>query len=147
MCVKSRIFLVIIASLFSLSGCVTLPRGQVRSFPCPYEGVWKAAVTSLDGYPIVAVDQKKGEIKTTWVEAESEKRFGVFQREGGKERARFFLALLREGGGTRVRIVQQREVWMPGGSRSLRWQPVPSSGEAEGKVLQKMGQVIGETGC
>ena len=107
---------------------------------CSYDQTWAAAISSMDEFVLTQEDKDKGVIETDWATFASQQSIGVFQRQGNKERARFFVNVDGAQQPVRISVRQAREFFSPVGARSqgIAWKRIPPDAEEERRLVQRI---------
>ena len=116
---------------------------------CSYDQAWAVALASVDEFALDTADKDKGVIETDWVSFASERKVGALQRQGNRERARFFLNVETARQPVSISVRQAREFFSPVGARSqgIAWKRIPPNAEEERRLVQRItNQLLGE-GC
>ena len=80
---------------------------------CSYDQAWAVALASMDEFVLTQEDKDKGVIATDWATFASERSVGVFQRQGNKERARFFVNVEAAGSRSESRFGKPGSFFLP----------------------------------
>ncbi len=116
---------------------------------CSYDQAWTVALASMDEFVLTQEDKDKGVIETDWATFASGRSVGVFQRQGNKERARFFVNVEAARQPVRISVRQAREFFSPVGARSqgIAWKRIPPSAEEERRLVQRITNQLLSEGC
>ena len=116
---------------------------------CSYDQAWTVALASMDEFVLTQEDKDKGVIETDWATFASDRSVGVFQRQGNKERARFFVNVEAARQPVRISVRQAREFFSPVGARSqgIAWKRVPPDAEEERRLVQRITNQLLSEGC
>ncbi len=148
-CLSRWACLVLVASIGA--GCASLGGVQERYVACPYDRVWKAALSTMEEHPLTVSNRGKGLIRTDWVETRVQGRpYGLFSREGlgDKERFRTTLLLARKHAVTVIHLSERRQHWgFRGGSRIYQWYPVEPSQSALRGIMSTLTTQLEQHGC
>ncbi len=134
----------IVLSLFlvvSTVGCAAVSGApSTVKAGCSYDQTWAAAISSMDEFVLTQEDKEKGVIETEWATFASQQSIGVFQRQGNKERARFFVNVDAARQPVRISVRQAREFFSPVGARSqgIAWKRIPPDAEEEQRLIQRI---------
>ena len=143
----------IVLSLFlivSMVGCAT-GSGAPHTVKagCSYDQAWAVALTSMNEFVLTEKDKDKGVIETEWATFASQRSIGVFQRQGNKERARFFVNIEATRQPVKISVWQAREFFSPVGARSqgIAWKRIPPNAEEEQRLIQRITNQLLSEGC
>ena len=116
---------------------------------CSYDQAWSVALASMDEFVLTQEDKDKGVIETEWATFASDRLAGVFQRQGNKERARFFVNVEAARQPVRISVRQAREFFSPVGARSqgIAWKRIPPNAEEERRLVQRITNQLLSEGC
>ncbi len=116
---------------------------------CSYDQAWAVALASMNEFVLTQEDKDKGMIETDWASFASDRSIGVFQRQGNKERARFFVNVDANRLPVRISVRQDREFFSPVGARSqgIAWKRVPPNAEEERRLVQRITNQLMSEGC
>lgn len=134
----------------STVGCVTISGApHTVKAACSYDQAWSVALASMDEFVLTQEDKDKGVIETEWATFASGRSIGVFQRQGNKERARFFVNVEADRQPVRISVRQAREFFSPVGARSqgIAWKRIPPSAEEERRLVQRITNQLLSEGC
>ena len=94
-------------------------------------------------------DKDKGVIETDWATFASQRTYGVFQRQGNKERVRFVVNVDAARQPVRISVRQAREFFSPGGARSqgIAWKRIPPNAEEEQRLVRRITNNLLSEGC
>ena len=143
----------IVLSLFlvvSTVGCAAVSGApHTVKAACSYGQAWAVALSSMDEFVLTQEDKDKGAIATEWATFASDRSIGVFQRQGNKERARFFVNVEADRQPVRISVRQAREFFSPVGARSqgIAWKRIPPSAEEERRLVQRITNQLLSEGC
>ena len=136
-----------LVTVLLLAGCTTLAGKPTATSPCPFEQVWDTSIAALEGVPLQAADKAAGVVETNWVEVEASSQAGLMQRDVNKERARYVVAVKRDGTGAAATVLQLREAWSPMGVKMNQWRAVPGNPRDEEAVAAEIARRLKEKGC
>ncbi|MCY3728251.1 MAG: hypothetical protein OXF97_04525 [Nitrospira sp.] len=143
----------VVLSLFlvvSTVGCAAVSGapGIVKA-GCSYDQAWSVALSSMNEFVLTQEDKDKGVIETDWATFASQRSIGVFQRQGNKERVRFFVNVEAVRQPVRISVRQAREFFSPVGARSqgIAWKRVPPNAEEEQRLVQRITNQLLSEGC
>ena len=134
----------------STVGCATISGApHTVKAACSYDQAWSVALASMDEFVLTQEDKDKGVIETEWATFASGRSIGVFQRQGNKERARFFVNVEADRQPVRISVRQAREFFSPVGARSqgIAWKRIPPSAEEERRLVQRITNQLLSEGC
>lgn len=116
---------------------------------CAYDQAWTVALESMNEFVLTQEDKDKGVIETEWATFASDRSIGVFQRQGNKERARFFVNVEAAQQQVRISVRQTREFFSPVGARSqgIAWKRIPPSTEEERRLIRRITNQLLSEGC
>ncbi len=143
----------IVLSLFlviSTVGCAAISGApHTVKAGCSYDQAWAGALASMDEFVLTQEDKDKGVIETEWATFASQRSIGVFQRQGNKERARFFVSVDTARQPVRISVRQAREFFSPVGARSqgIAWKRIPPNAEEEQRLVQRITHQLLSEGC
>ena len=143
----------IVLSLFlivSTAGCAAVSGApHTVKAGCSYDQAWAVTLASVDEFVLTQEDKNKGAIETEWATFASERSIGVFQRQGNKERARFFVNVEADRQPVRISVRQAREFFSPVGARSqgIAWKRIPPNAEEEQRLVQRITHQLLSEGC
>ena len=143
----------IVLSLFlilSTVGCATVSGApHTVKAACSYDQAWSVALASMNEFVLTQEDKDKGVLETDWATFASGRAVGVFQRQGNKERARFFVNVEGTRQPVRISVRQAREFFSPVGARSqgIAWKRIPPSAEEERRLVQRITNQLLSEGC
>ena len=143
----------IVLSLFlivSTVGCAAVSGApHTVKAACSYDQAWSVALASMNEFVLTQEDKDKGVIETEWATFTSGRSIGVFQRQGNKERARFFVNVDTARQPVRISVRQAREFFSPVGARSqgIAWKRVPPDAEEERRLVQRITNQLLSEGC
>lgn len=143
----------VVLSLFlivSMVGCAAVSGApSTVKAACSYDQAWSVALSSMDEFVLTQEDKDKGVIETDWATFASERSIGVFQRQGNKERARFFVNVDAVRQPVRISVRQAREFFSPVGARSqgIAWKRIPPNAEEERRLVQRITNQLLSEGC
>ena len=143
----------VVLSLFlvvSTAGCAAVSGspGIVKA-GCSYDQAWAVTLASMTEFVLTQEDKDKGAIETDWATFPSKRTYGVFQRQGNKERARFLVNVNADRQPVRISVRQAREFFSPGGARSqgIAWKRVPPNAEEERRLVRRITNNLLSEGC
>lgn len=134
-CALGLFFAVMLSSCAAISSLKPDPdQGAfIGAIPRSYADVWKAAVLSLDQFPLEVVDHDRGFIRTGWIQGWGDKKFGALASLGSggswQRRARGYVWLHPAGDSTAVKVHLEVEEKPPGGAMANRWSRVGAQPE------------------
>lgn len=134
----------------STVGCAAVSGApQTVKAACSYDQAWSVALASMNEFVLTQEDKNKGVIETEWATFASDRLAGVFQRQGNKERARFFLNVEAARQPIRISVRQAREFFSPVGARSqgIAWKRIPPNTEEEQRLIQRITNQLLSEGC
>ena len=143
----------IVLSLFlvvSTVGCAAVSGApHTVKAACSYGQAWAVALSSMDEFVLTQEDKDKGAIATEWATFASDRSIGVFQRQGNKERARFFVNVEADRQPVRISVRQAREFFSPVGARSqgIAWKRIPPNAGEERRLIQRITNQLLSEGC
>ena len=143
----------VVLSLFlivSTVGCAAVSGApSTVKAACSYDQAWSVALSSMNEFVLTQEDKDKGVIATDWATFASQRSIGVFQRQGNKERARFFVNVEADRQPVRISVRQAREFFSPVGARSqgIAWKRVPPDAEEERRLAQRISNQLRDKGC
>jgi len=116
---------------------------------CSYDQAWSVVLSSMNEFVLTQEDKDKGVIETEWATFASQRSIVVFQRQGNKERARFFVKVEAARQPVGISVRQAREFFSPMGARSqgIAWKRVPPSAEEERRLVQRITKQLLSEGC
>ncbi len=116
---------------------------------CSYNQAWSVTLASMDEFVLTQEDKNKGVIETEWAAFASGQSIGVFQRQGNKERARFFVNVEAARQPITISVRQAREFFSPVGARSqgIAWKRIPPDAEEERRLIQRITNQLLSEGC
>ena len=116
---------------------------------CSYDQAWAVTLASMSEFALTQEDKDKGAIETDWATFPSKRTYGVFQRQGNKERARFRVNVKADRQPVRISVQQDREFFSPGGARSqgIAWKRVPPNAEEEQRLARRITNNLLSDGC
>jgi len=145
----------LLISVILFSGCASLtgpiPTAE-RYLACPQNSVWEGALETLEHYPMIEKNKKKGLIQTGWREQPVQGRsYGLFGREGlgDKERSRLTLSLRAiQTGVVHLQLTERRQHWgFRGGAQIYKWFPVEPSQAELNSLMNQLTVRLDEEGC
>src|SRR5438552_5218363 len=136
-----------LVTVLLLAGCTTLAGKPTARSPCPFEQVWDTSIAALEGVRLQTADKAAGVLETNWVEVEASSQAGLMQRDVNKERARYVVAVKRDGTGAAATVLQLREAWSPMGVKMNQWRAVPGNPRDEEAVAAEIARRLKEKGC
>ena len=103
----------------------------------------------MDEFALTQEDKDKGMIATEWATFASGQLAGAFQRQGNKERARFFVNVEAARQPINISVRQTREFFSPVGARSqgIAWKRIPPNAEEERRLVQRITNQLLSEGC
>ena len=143
----------IVLSLFltvSTVGCAAVSGApSTVKAACSYDHAWSVTLASMDEFVLTQEDKDKGVIETEWATFASQRSIGMFQRQGNKERARFFVNVEAARQPVRISVRQAREFFSPVGARSqgIAWKRIPPNTEEERRLVQRITNNLLSEGC
>lgn len=143
----------VVLSLFlvvSTVGCAAVSGApSTVKAACSYDHAWSVTLASMDEFVLTQEDKDKGVIETEWATFASQRSIGVFQRQGNKERARFFVNVKAARQPVRISVRQAREFFSPVGARSqgIAWKRIPPNTEEERRLVQRITNNLLSEGC
>ena len=143
----------VVLSLFlivSTAGCAAVSGSPgIVNAGCSYDQAWAVTLASMTEFVLTQEDRDKGAIETDWATFPSKRTYGVFQRQGNKERARFLVNVDAARQPVRISVRQAREFFSPGGARSqgIAWKRVPPSAEEEQRLVRRITNNLLSEGC
>ncbi len=136
--------------IVSTVGCATMSSApSTVKAGCSYDQAWSVALASMNEFVLTQEDKNKGVIETEWATFASEQSIGVFQRQGNKERARFFVNVEAARQPVTISVRQAREFFSPVGARSqgIAWKRIPPDAEEERRLIQRITNQLLSEGC
>ena len=109
--------------------------------------MWDTSIAALEGVRLQTADKAAGVLETNWVEVEASSQAGLMQRDVNKERARYVVAVKRDGTGAAATVLQLREAWSPMGVKMNQWRAVPGNPRDEAGVAAEIARRLKEKGC
>ena len=116
---------------------------------CSYEQAWAVTLLSMSEFVLTQEDKDKGALETDWATFPSQRTYGVFQRQGNKERARFVVNVEADRQPVRISVRQAREFFSPGGAQSqgIAWKRIPPNAEEEQRLVRRITNNLLSEGC
>ena len=145
-----RHFVLSLFLVVSTVGCAAVSGApQVVKAGCSYDQAWAVTLASMNEFVLTQEDKDKGMIETEWATFASGRSVGVFQRQGNKERARFFVNVEAARQPVRISVRQAREFFSPVGARSqgIAWKRIPPNAEEEQRLVQRITNQLLSEGC
>ncbi len=116
---------------------------------CSYDQAWAVTLAGMTEFVLTQEDKDKGVIETDWATFASQRTYGVFQRQGNKERVRFVVNVDAARQPVRISVRQAREFFSPGGARSqgIAWKRIPPNAEEEQRLVRRITNNLLSEGC
>lgn len=147
MCKQLVLSLFLIVSTVGCAAVSGAPR--IVKAGCSYDQAWAVTLASMSEFVLTQEDKDKGAIETDWATFPSQRTYGVFQRQGNKERARFLVSVEADRQPVRISVRQAREFFSPGGARSqgIAWKRVPPNAGEEQRLVRRITNQLLSEGC
>ena len=133
--IMSRQILLSLLLVVSMVGCAAVSGApSTVKAACSYDQAWSVALSSMDEFVLTQEDKNKGVIETDWATFASERSIGVFQRQGNKERARFFVNVEAARQPVTISVRQAREFFFSRGRAVARHSLETHSSQRRGRT-------------
>ncbi len=132
------------------SGCAAISGApSIVKAGCSYDQAWAVTLASMNEFVLTQEDKDKGAIETDWATFASQRTYGVFQRQGNRERARFLVNVDTARQPVRISVRQAREFFSPGGAQSqgIAWKRIPPNAEEERRLVKRITHNLLSEGC